>query len=157
MAVPTVTMEVGNDAVAVITISNPPVNALAVPIIHGLKEKFTEAARRNDVKAIVLTGSSEVAQYAGGSLFPGQEACPRPAMASPPLNASDIIGIDHRSHRIAKFASHIVLKPRIVTQAGLATHPYPQLRTVRKNGGAKSQLYSRHDAVIQFWNEEKLS
>ncbi|XP_031094977.1 peroxisomal fatty acid beta-oxidation multifunctional protein AIM1 [Ipomoea triloba] len=64
MAVPTVTMEVGNDAVAVITISNPPVNALAVPIIHGLKEKFTEAARRNDVKAIVLTGSG--GRFSGG-------------------------------------------------------------------------------------------
>ncbi|XP_019151408.1 PREDICTED: peroxisomal fatty acid beta-oxidation multifunctional protein AIM1-like [Ipomoea nil] len=64
MAVPTVTMEVGNDAVAVITISNPPVNALAVPIIQGLKEKFTEAARRNDVKAIVLTGSG--GRFSGG-------------------------------------------------------------------------------------------
>lgn len=30
MAKPTVTMEVGNDGVAVITMSNPPVNALAV-------------------------------------------------------------------------------------------------------------------------------
>ncbi|KAE8698384.1 Glyoxysomal fatty acid beta-oxidation multifunctional protein MFP-a [Hibiscus syriacus] len=35
------------------TISNPPVNALAIPIIDGLKEKFAEATRRNDVKAIV--------------------------------------------------------------------------------------------------------
>ncbi|KAF5482012.1 hypothetical protein F2P56_002614 [Juglans regia] len=51
-----VTLEVGSDGVAVITISNPPVNALAVPIILGLKEKFTEASRRDDVKAIVLTG-----------------------------------------------------------------------------------------------------
>ncbi|TYJ24565.1 hypothetical protein E1A91_A08G269200v1 [Gossypium mustelinum] len=59
-----VTMEVGNDGVAVITISNPPVNALAIPIIDGLKEKFAEATRRNDVKAIVLTGKG--GRFSGG-------------------------------------------------------------------------------------------
>lgn len=50
------TMEVGNDGVAVITLSNPPVNALAIPIIAGLEAKYDEAMRRNDVKAIVLIG-----------------------------------------------------------------------------------------------------
>ncbi|KAB2071988.1 hypothetical protein ES319_A08G260700v1 [Gossypium barbadense] len=59
-----VTMEVGNDGVAVITISNPPVNALAIPIIDGLKEKFAEATGRNDVKAIVLTGKG--GRFSGG-------------------------------------------------------------------------------------------
>ncbi|KAL4303105.1 hypothetical protein GQ457_10G016830 [Hibiscus cannabinus] len=59
-----VIMEVGNDGVAVITISNPPVNALAIPIIDGLKEKFAEATRRNDVKAIVLTGKG--GRFSGG-------------------------------------------------------------------------------------------
>ncbi|KAM2620977.1 hypothetical protein TB2_025794 [Malus domestica] len=57
MAKAKVTLEVGNDGVAVITIFNPPVNALAIPTVASLKEKFEEAARRNDVKAIVLTGS----------------------------------------------------------------------------------------------------
>ncbi|KAK6126888.1 hypothetical protein DH2020_039369 [Rehmannia glutinosa] len=52
-----VTMEVGNDGVAIVTISNPPVNALALTIFDGLKEKFTEAMRRDDVKAVVLTVS----------------------------------------------------------------------------------------------------
>ncbi|KAL5975948.1 hypothetical protein ACLOJK_020277 [Asimina triloba] len=60
-----VTMDVGSDGVAVITICNPPVNALAtqsnpndprVWFVAGLKEKYAEALRRNDVKAIVLTG-----------------------------------------------------------------------------------------------------
>ena len=94
-----VTMEVGADGVALITIANPPVNALhpiskqhplarALPpsispwasefapgssircsningpargsasraVIAGLKDKYAEAARRDDVKAIVLTG-----------------------------------------------------------------------------------------------------
>lgn len=61
---PRVTMEVGNDAVAVITIHNPPVNALALPILAGLKEKFLEATRRDDVKAIVLTGGG--GRFSGG-------------------------------------------------------------------------------------------
>ncbi|KAK1377608.1 peroxisomal fatty acid beta-oxidation multifunctional protein AIM1 [Heracleum sosnowskyi] len=64
MAVPRVTMDVGNDAVAVITIHNPPVNALALPILAGLKEKFLEATRRDDVKAIVLTGGG--GRFSGG-------------------------------------------------------------------------------------------
>ncbi|XP_059431845.1 peroxisomal fatty acid beta-oxidation multifunctional protein AIM1 [Corylus avellana] len=59
-----VTLEVGNDGVAVIAISNPPVNALAIQIITALKEKFDEAVRRNDVKAIVLTGKG--GRFSGG-------------------------------------------------------------------------------------------
>ncbi|CAG7861228.1 unnamed protein product [Brassica rapa] len=59
-----VTMEVGNDGVAVITISNPPVNSLASPIIYGLKEKFQDANHRSDVKAIVLTENGE--RFSGG-------------------------------------------------------------------------------------------
>lgn len=64
MAAVQVTMEVGNDGVAVITFSNPPVNALALPIIKGLKEKLDEAMRRNDVKAVVLTGKNS--RFSGG-------------------------------------------------------------------------------------------
>ncbi|GFP94740.1 peroxisomal fatty acid beta-oxidation multifunctional protein aim1 [Phtheirospermum japonicum] len=59
-----VTMEVGNDGVAIVTISNPPVNALALTIFDGVKEKFTEAIRRDDVKAIVLTGKG--GKFSGG-------------------------------------------------------------------------------------------
>ncbi|KAK7291475.1 hypothetical protein RIF29_06644 [Crotalaria pallida] len=59
-----VDFEVGNDGVALITMSNPPVNALAVPIINSLKDRFEEAARRNDVKAIVLTGKG--GRFCGG-------------------------------------------------------------------------------------------
>ncbi|KAL3625476.1 Altered inheritance of mitochondria protein 1 [Castilleja foliolosa] len=59
-----VTMEVGNDGVAIVTISNPPVNALALTIFDGLKEKFTEAMRRDDVQAIVLTGKG--GKFCGG-------------------------------------------------------------------------------------------
>ncbi|KAK1365378.1 peroxisomal fatty acid beta-oxidation multifunctional protein AIM1 [Heracleum sosnowskyi] len=64
MAKPCVTMLIGNDAVAVITFSNPPVNALALQIFAGFKEKFSEAMTRDDVKAIVLTGDG--GRFSGG-------------------------------------------------------------------------------------------
>ncbi|KAK9268446.1 hypothetical protein L1049_000196 [Liquidambar formosana] len=64
MAEARVTMEVGYDGVAVMTICNPPVNALAIPILAGFKEKFSEAMNRNDVKAIVLTGKG--GRFSGG-------------------------------------------------------------------------------------------
>lgn len=59
-----VSLEVGGDGVALITISNPPVNALAPIIVAGLKDKYTEAMNRNDVKAIVLTGNG--GKFSGG-------------------------------------------------------------------------------------------
>ncbi|KAK4391675.1 Peroxisomal fatty acid beta-oxidation multifunctional protein AIM1 [Sesamum angolense] len=59
-----VTMEVGSDGVAVITFSNPPVNALALTVFDGFKEKFSEAMRRDDVKAIVVTGNG--GRFSGG-------------------------------------------------------------------------------------------
>ncbi|KAI4380406.1 hypothetical protein MLD38_006602 [Melastoma candidum] len=59
-----VTFDVGSDGVAVITMCNPPVNALAIPVLGGLREKFDEAMRRNDVKAVVLTGQG--GRFSGG-------------------------------------------------------------------------------------------
>ncbi|CAI9293303.1 unnamed protein product [Lactuca saligna] len=59
-----VKMMVGSDGVAVITISNPPVNAFAVSIIAWLKEKIEQAMSRDDVKAIVLTGKHR--KFSGG-------------------------------------------------------------------------------------------
>ncbi|XP_057545663.1 peroxisomal fatty acid beta-oxidation multifunctional protein AIM1-like [Amaranthus tricolor] len=64
MAGAQVSMEVGNDGVAIITLSNPPVNDLDVPLIWGLKEKYEEAMKRNDVKAIVMTGDN--GKFLGG-------------------------------------------------------------------------------------------
>ncbi|KAL9255207.1 Glyoxysomal fatty acid beta-oxidation multifunctional protein MFP-a-like protein [Drosera capensis] len=51
----TTTIEVGADGVAVITIINPPVNSLSLDVLRSLKERFEEALRRDDVKAIVVT------------------------------------------------------------------------------------------------------
>lgn len=64
MAKPQLTMEVGSDGVALITISNPPVNALAVTILEALKVKYDEAMSRDDVKAIVITGKA--GKFSGG-------------------------------------------------------------------------------------------
>ncbi|PIN08136.1 Hydroxyacyl-CoA dehydrogenase/enoyl-CoA hydratase [Handroanthus impetiginosus] len=64
MKQPGVTMEVGNDGVAIVTIYNPPVNALALTIFDRLKEHFAAAMRRDDVKAIVVTGSG--GKFSGG-------------------------------------------------------------------------------------------
>lgn len=57
-------MEVGPDGVAVIYVANPPVNALSMDVMYSLKGHYEEALRRNDVKAIVLTGN-------GGSFSAG--------------------------------------------------------------------------------------
>ncbi|KAF0920594.1 hypothetical protein E2562_035738 [Oryza meyeriana var. granulata] len=57
-------MEVGADGVAVITICNPPVNSLSIDVLLSLKENYGEALRRNDVKAIVITGKG--GKFSGG-------------------------------------------------------------------------------------------
>ncbi|XP_038976450.1 glyoxysomal fatty acid beta-oxidation multifunctional protein MFP-a-like isoform X1 [Phoenix dactylifera] len=57
-------MEVGADGVAAITIVNPPVNALSLDVLVSLKENYEEALRRDDVKAIVLTGAG--GKFSGG-------------------------------------------------------------------------------------------
>lgn len=59
-----VKLEVSSDGVGLITFSNPPVNALAMPILNGLKSKFEEACSRNDVKTIVVMG--EAGKFSGG-------------------------------------------------------------------------------------------
>ncbi|OAY72100.1 Glyoxysomal fatty acid beta-oxidation multifunctional protein MFP-a [Ananas comosus] len=60
----TTEMEVGGDGVAVITINNPPVNALSVDVLFSLKENYEQAIKRDDVKAIVLTGAK--GRFSGG-------------------------------------------------------------------------------------------
>ncbi|GAV64146.1 ECH domain-containing protein/3HCDH domain-containing protein/3HCDH_N domain-containing protein [Cephalotus follicularis] len=60
----TTTIEVGADGVALITIINPPVNSLSFDVLYSLKESFEEASRRDDVKAIVITGAK--GKFSGG-------------------------------------------------------------------------------------------
>ncbi|KAL6631071.1 hypothetical protein ACP70R_028411 [Stipagrostis hirtigluma subsp. patula] len=64
MARGTTAMEVRADGVAVITISNPPVNALSLDVIASLQRNYAEALSRNDVRAIVLTGAK--GRFCGG-------------------------------------------------------------------------------------------
>ncbi|KAF8011152.1 hypothetical protein BT93_J1695 [Corymbia citriodora subsp. variegata] len=58
------TLEVGADGVGLITIINPPVNSLSLDVLNSLKQSFDEALRRNDVKAIVVTGAN--GKFSGG-------------------------------------------------------------------------------------------
>ncbi|KAI6693028.1 hypothetical protein NL676_020738 [Syzygium grande] len=58
------TLEVGADGVALITIINPPVNSLSLDVLNSLKQSYDEALRRNDVKAIVVTGAN--GKFSGG-------------------------------------------------------------------------------------------
>ncbi|XP_004487834.1 peroxisomal fatty acid beta-oxidation multifunctional protein MFP2-like [Cicer arietinum] len=57
-------LEVGADGVAIITIIHPPVNSLSFDVFLSLKESFDEAAQREDVKAIVVTGAK--GKFSGG-------------------------------------------------------------------------------------------
>ncbi|KAH7844922.1 hypothetical protein Vadar_033231 [Vaccinium darrowii] len=57
-------MEVGADGVAVITIINPPVNSLSIDVLQSLKKSYDQALRRDDVKAIVVTGAK--GKFSGG-------------------------------------------------------------------------------------------
>ncbi|XWS08580.1 hypothetical protein CRYUN_Cryun40dG0014400 [Craigia yunnanensis] len=57
-------MEVGADGVAVITIINPPINSLSLDVLQSLKESYDEALRRDDVKAVVVTGAN--GKFSGG-------------------------------------------------------------------------------------------
>nr|GMD46011.1 peroxisomal fatty acid beta-oxidation multifunctional protein AIM1-like isoform X1 [Ipomoea batatas] len=59
-----VAMEIGSDGIAVITLSNPPVNALTISVIAELKQCYQEAMERDDVKGVVLTGTG--GKFCGG-------------------------------------------------------------------------------------------
>ncbi|KAG6764920.1 hypothetical protein POTOM_032409 [Populus tomentosa] len=72
----TTTIEVGADGVALITLINPPVNALSsddmeliyaalIPVLNSLKDSYEQALRRDDVKAIVITGAK--GKFSGGA------------------------------------------------------------------------------------------
>jgi enoyl-CoA hydratase/carnithine racemase len=54
---------------AVVTIDHPPMNALDVPTKEALAEVFTELdGRRNDIRAVILTGAGEKAFAAGADI-----------------------------------------------------------------------------------------
>lgn len=58
-------IEVGADGIALITIENPPVNALSPHVLFSLKENYEQVMRRDDVKAVVLTGAR--GKFSGGA------------------------------------------------------------------------------------------
>ncbi|KAK6146180.1 hypothetical protein DH2020_020049 [Rehmannia glutinosa] len=58
------TLDVGADGVGIITIINPPVNSLSFDVLYSLKDTCEQALRRDDVKAIVITGAQ--GKFSGG-------------------------------------------------------------------------------------------
>ncbi|XP_065863680.1 glyoxysomal fatty acid beta-oxidation multifunctional protein MFP-a [Euphorbia lathyris] len=58
------TIDVGADGVAIITLINPPVNSLSFDVLYSLKESYEQALKRDDVKAIVVTGAK--GKFSGG-------------------------------------------------------------------------------------------
>ncbi|XP_051152677.1 glyoxysomal fatty acid beta-oxidation multifunctional protein MFP-a [Andrographis paniculata] len=60
----TTTLDVGADGVALITIINPPVNSLSFDVLYSLKDNCELALRRDDVKAVVITGAK--GKFSGG-------------------------------------------------------------------------------------------
>ncbi|KAF3795753.1 Peroxisomal fatty acid beta-oxidation multifunctional protein [Nymphaea thermarum] len=75
-------MEVGADGVAVITIIHPPVNALSIDVLYGLKENYEQALERNDVKAIVVTGAN--GKFSGGFDITSFEGVQKESREQPP-------------------------------------------------------------------------
>lgn len=57
-------MEVGQDGVAVITLENPPVNAMHPSVLQNLFENLKAAQSSSEVKAIVITGANN--KFSGG-------------------------------------------------------------------------------------------
>ncbi|GMI69445.1 MULTIFUNCTIONAL PROTEIN 2, multifunctional protein 2 [Hibiscus trionum] len=57
-------LETRADGVAIITINNPPLNLLSSHVMLSLKENTEQALQRDDVKAIVITGSK--GKFSGG-------------------------------------------------------------------------------------------
>ncbi|XP_059625651.1 glyoxysomal fatty acid beta-oxidation multifunctional protein MFP-a-like [Cornus florida] len=58
-------LEVAADGVAIISISNPPLNLLSYEELLSLKGSIEEALQRDDVKAIVVTGAK--GKFSGGA------------------------------------------------------------------------------------------
>ncbi|CAA2985910.1 glyoxysomal fatty acid beta-oxidation multifunctional MFP-a [Olea europaea subsp. europaea] len=81
------TIDVGTDGVAIITIINPPVNSLSLDVLNSLKESYDQVLRRDDVKAIVVTGAQ--GKFSGGfdinafgKIQGGNVAAPKPGFVS---------------------------------------------------------------------------
>ncbi|MGB9886016.1 MAG: enoyl-CoA hydratase-related protein [Moorellales bacterium] len=62
-----VTLEVA-DAIALVIINNPPVNALSAQVFEDLEAILDELYRRRDVGAVIITGAGERAFVAGADV-----------------------------------------------------------------------------------------
>src|SRR4030042_786138 len=58
------------DRVAILTIDNPPVNMISVPVMDDLLPPLNELFANDDVKAIVITGGGQMVFVAGADINP---------------------------------------------------------------------------------------
>eukprot|EP00252_Welwitschia_mirabilis_P021449 TRINITY_DN550_c0_g1_i1.p1 TRINITY_DN550_c0_g1~~TRINITY_DN550_c0_g1_i1.p1 ORF type:complete len:727 (+),score=141.43 TRINITY_DN550_c0_g1_i1:283-2463(+) len=107
-------MEVRSDGVAVITITNPPVNSLSVDVLLGLKNNYEEALKRNDVKAIVIRGSS--GKFCGGFDISSFVDIQNGAL---PIRGEDF-KMDDISVKIITETVEAAMKPSVAAIEGLA-------------------------------------
>lgn len=56
------------ESVAIVTINNPPVNAISADVLDGLNEAFGEVEAEQEIRAVVVTGTSDV--FAVGADIP---------------------------------------------------------------------------------------
>lgn len=56
------------EGIALVTIDNPPVNALSAQVLSELEAVLNEVARRQDVGVLILTGAGEKAFVAGADI-----------------------------------------------------------------------------------------
>ncbi len=82
--------------IAVVTVDNPPVNAISAAVRRGLIDAFTEHSRNQNVSAIVLTGAgqsfvagADIREMSGPPVEPhlpeviaAMEACDKPIIAA---------------------------------------------------------------------------
>ncbi|MCP4752708.1 MAG: enoyl-CoA hydratase [Proteobacteria bacterium] len=57
-----------SDGVAVMTVDNPPVNALSAPVLTDIKSAVTEALADDSVRVVVFTGAGKKAFIAGADI-----------------------------------------------------------------------------------------
>jgi len=58
----------GDNGVAVVTVDNPPVNAMSLRVFEGLHEAATELDTRDDIRVVVLTGAGPRSFMAGADI-----------------------------------------------------------------------------------------
>ena len=112
--------------IAVITIANPPVNALSHAVRTGLQDAFRAANADAAIKAIVVTGSgrafsagADITEFASGQREPGLSAVLTEVEASPKPVVAAINGLALGGGLETTLACHYRIASKAANQLGL--------------------------------------